>query len=216
MAGFVYERAGFAWLTLLWAPMLLIVSLIGWKAAGVAGAVVAMASMCAPSSVLTYYVAKAWERFRDAPLRIAIQRAIAGWSAQHPEEPIRVRTGLHTGEVIMGNVGSLETLFTALDGQAAADQSTPRPLIVLSSSAQASIDTPYGRLRFAGSGFKLAHGGGVCGDRRPHLARHQDLDPAGAAPGPELGALIDDDGQVSGVVSLRRVVGAAQAADAPA
>jgi class 3 adenylate cyclase len=31
---------------------------------------------------------------------IAIQRAITGWSAQHPEEPIRVRTGLHTGEVI--------------------------------------------------------------------------------------------------------------------
>jgi len=28
VAGFVYERAGFAWLTLLWAPMLLIVSLL--------------------------------------------------------------------------------------------------------------------------------------------------------------------------------------------
>ncbi len=28
VAGFVYERAGFAWLTLLWAPMLLIVSLM--------------------------------------------------------------------------------------------------------------------------------------------------------------------------------------------
>jgi chromate transporter len=58
-------------------PNVLIVSLIGWKAAGVAGAVVAMASICSPSSVLTYYVAKIWERFRDAPLRIAIQRAIA-------------------------------------------------------------------------------------------------------------------------------------------
>src|SRR5438552_1320569 len=31
---------------------------------------------------------------------IAIQRAIAGYSANHPEEPIRVRIGLHTGEVI--------------------------------------------------------------------------------------------------------------------
>ena len=28
VAGFVYERAGFAWLTLLWAPMLLIVSVL--------------------------------------------------------------------------------------------------------------------------------------------------------------------------------------------
>jgi chromate transporter len=58
-------------------PNVLIVSLIGWKAAGVAGALVAMLAMCGPSSVLTYYVAHAWDRFRDAPLRSAIQRALA-------------------------------------------------------------------------------------------------------------------------------------------
>jgi len=58
-------------------PNVLIVSLIGWKAAGVAGAVVAMAAMCAPSSLLTYQVARVWDRFRDAPLRVAIQRALA-------------------------------------------------------------------------------------------------------------------------------------------
>ncbi len=58
-------------------PNVLIVSLVGWKAAGVAGAVVAMVSMCAPSSLLTYQVARVWDRFRDAPLRIAIQRALA-------------------------------------------------------------------------------------------------------------------------------------------
>ena len=58
-------------------PNVLIVSLIGWKVAGVAGALVAMAAMCGPSSLLTYYVAHVWDRFRDAPLRIAIQRALA-------------------------------------------------------------------------------------------------------------------------------------------
>jgi class 3 adenylate cyclase len=31
---------------------------------------------------------------------IAVQRALAGYSARHPDEPIRVRIGLHTGEVI--------------------------------------------------------------------------------------------------------------------
>ena len=31
---------------------------------------------------------------------IAIQRAFAAYSEHHPEEPIRVRIGLHTGEVI--------------------------------------------------------------------------------------------------------------------
>jgi chromate transporter len=58
-------------------PNVLIVSLIGWKAAGIVGAIVAMAAMCAPSSLLTYQVARVWDRFRDAPLRIATQRALA-------------------------------------------------------------------------------------------------------------------------------------------
>lgn len=58
-------------------PNVLIVSLIGWKAAGVAGALVAMLAMCAPSSLLTYHFANVWERFREAPLRIAIQAALA-------------------------------------------------------------------------------------------------------------------------------------------
>jgi chromate transporter len=58
-------------------PNVLIVSLIGWKVAGVAGGVVAMLAMSGPSSLLTYAVAHAWERFRDAPLRIAIQRGLA-------------------------------------------------------------------------------------------------------------------------------------------
>ena len=58
-------------------PNVLIVSLVGWKAAGVAGALVAMLAMCAPSSLLTYHFASVWERFRDAPLRIAIQTALA-------------------------------------------------------------------------------------------------------------------------------------------
>ncbi|MEP7084544.1 MAG: chromate transporter [Betaproteobacteria bacterium] len=58
-------------------PNVLIVSLVGWKAAGTAGALVAMLAMCGPSSLLTYHFARVWERFREAPLRIAIQTALA-------------------------------------------------------------------------------------------------------------------------------------------
>ena len=58
-------------------PNVLIVSLVGWKVAGVLGGVIAMVAMSGPSSILTYGVAHAWERFRDAPWRIAIQRALA-------------------------------------------------------------------------------------------------------------------------------------------
>ncbi|WP_024515839.1 CoA transferase [Bradyrhizobium sp. Tv2a-2] len=36
------------------------------------------------------------------------------------------------------------------------------------------IDTPYGRLRFAGSGFRLAHGGGRLDRMAPELGAHTD------------------------------------------
>jgi crotonobetainyl-CoA:carnitine CoA-transferase CaiB-like acyl-CoA transferase len=36
------------------------------------------------------------------------------------------------------------------------------------------IDTPYGRLRFAGSGFQLAHGAGRLDSMAPELSAHTD------------------------------------------
>ncbi|HKW79447.1 MAG TPA: chromate transporter [Casimicrobiaceae bacterium] len=58
-------------------PNLLIVSLIGWKVDGFLGALVATVAICAPSSALTFAVAHVWDRFRDAPLRRAIQQGLA-------------------------------------------------------------------------------------------------------------------------------------------
>ena len=58
-------------------PNILIASLIGWKVAGLAGALVALAAMCGPAAVLAWWVAEAWERFKDAPWRKAAQRAIS-------------------------------------------------------------------------------------------------------------------------------------------
>ena len=58
-------------------PNILIVSLVGWKVAGLAGALVALAAMCGPAAVLAWWVSEAWERFKDKPWRIAAQKAIA-------------------------------------------------------------------------------------------------------------------------------------------
>lgn len=58
-------------------PNILIASLIGWKIAGLAGALAALAAMCGPAAVLAWWVTEAWERFKDAPWRKAAQRAIA-------------------------------------------------------------------------------------------------------------------------------------------
>jgi chromate transporter len=58
-------------------PNVLIVSLIGWRAAGLAGALVALLAVCAPAAVLSWWIADLWERFKDSPWRRAIQKAIA-------------------------------------------------------------------------------------------------------------------------------------------
>ena len=58
-------------------PNILIASLIGWKVAGIPGALTALAAICGPAAVIAWYVSELWERFKDSPLRRAIQRAIA-------------------------------------------------------------------------------------------------------------------------------------------
>ena len=58
-------------------PNILIASLIGWKVAGIPGALVALAAICGPAAVLAWWVSELWERFKDSPWRRAIQRAIA-------------------------------------------------------------------------------------------------------------------------------------------
>lgn len=58
-------------------PNILIASLVGWKIAGLAGALVALLAICFPAAVIAWYVSELWERFKDSPWRQAIQRAIA-------------------------------------------------------------------------------------------------------------------------------------------
>jgi len=57
-------------------PNVLICSLIGWKLAGISGALVALAGICGPAALLAWWIGGVWERFRDAPWRILVQRAL--------------------------------------------------------------------------------------------------------------------------------------------
>jgi chromate transporter len=57
-------------------PNMLVVTLIGWRVAGLPGALVATLALCVPSSALTYGVAGLWYRFRHAPWRALVQRAL--------------------------------------------------------------------------------------------------------------------------------------------
>ena len=57
-------------------PNVLIVTLIGYHVAGFVGAGVATAAMCGPTCLLSYFVARTWDRFSHAPWRIAVQRGL--------------------------------------------------------------------------------------------------------------------------------------------
>ena len=58
-------------------PNFLVSTLVGWKAAGVLGALVATAGMCGPSCLLTFWVAKVWDRYRETEWRSAVGGGLA-------------------------------------------------------------------------------------------------------------------------------------------
>ena len=62
-------------------PNFMIATLVGWKTAGLAGAAVASLALCLPSCLLTYWAAKAWDRYRNTRLRRAIAAGLAPLTA---------------------------------------------------------------------------------------------------------------------------------------
>jgi chromate transporter len=58
-------------------PNVMISTLIGWKVAGIAGALAATLAMCGPSCLLTYFAAGIWERKREARWRAAAGAGLA-------------------------------------------------------------------------------------------------------------------------------------------
>ncbi len=72
-------------------PNILIVSLIGWKLAGLPGALVSTLAACLPSGALAYGLGQVWHRFRGAPWRAAVQTGLA---------PLTVGLILATGYIL--------------------------------------------------------------------------------------------------------------------
>ena len=58
-------------------PSSMISSLVGYKAAGLPGALVAIVAILGPSSLLMYVACLTWERFRTAKWRVAFERGLA-------------------------------------------------------------------------------------------------------------------------------------------
>ena len=58
-------------------PNVLVVTLIGWKVAGLSGALAATLGMCLPMSVLIYLLVDRWERFSGRRWQQAISLGVA-------------------------------------------------------------------------------------------------------------------------------------------
>ena len=69
-------------------PNIIVVTLIGYQAGGLAGALVATSAMCGPTCVITYYVSRTFDRFKDAHWRIVVQAGL-----------VPVSVGLFAGRV---------------------------------------------------------------------------------------------------------------------
>ena len=57
-------------------PNIMVVTLIGYQGAGIAGALVATAAMCAPSCLITFFVSRVFDRFKDAHWRIVVHAGL--------------------------------------------------------------------------------------------------------------------------------------------
>lgn len=57
-------------------PNVIVVTLIGYHVAGLAGALVATLAMCGPTCLFAFFIGQIWDRFKDAPWRVAIQAAL--------------------------------------------------------------------------------------------------------------------------------------------
>ncbi|MDR3670692.1 MAG: chromate transporter [Holophaga sp.] len=57
-------------------PNMLISSLVGWRMAGLPGALVCTLGMCLPSSLLAFSVARLWSRISGSPWRPAIEQGL--------------------------------------------------------------------------------------------------------------------------------------------
>jgi len=57
-------------------PNMLVATLVGWRVAGLPGAIAATLGMIGPSSLLTWFTAAAWHRFRERPWRRQVQAGL--------------------------------------------------------------------------------------------------------------------------------------------
>lgn len=96
-------------------PNMLVSALIGQRVGGIAGALVSIGALCAPSSALTYICAGIWHRFRTHPWRAVVQAALAPVTAALVMSGAAMLIGTTAGNLRLGCLIAVATalfLFT--------------------------------------------------------------------------------------------------------
>lgn len=57
-------------------PNVMLVTLIGYHIAGLAGAIVTTFAMCGPTAILAHFLGRTWDRFKDAQWRVVVQAGL--------------------------------------------------------------------------------------------------------------------------------------------
>lgn len=78
-------------------PDVIFVSLIGWKLAGIRGALVCTLGVCVPSALLAFGLGRIWDRFGDSLWLLAIERGLA---------PVTLGLVLGSGCLLLKTTGS--------------------------------------------------------------------------------------------------------------
>ena len=112
-------------------PNAMVISLLGWKVAGAAGAFVATIAACGPSSLLCYFAMRRWERINDARLRGIVQSALA---------PIAIGLILGSGYTLARAADrSLGALLLTIAATAAIAFTRLNPVWILAAAAVAGV-----------------------------------------------------------------------------
>ena len=110
-------------------PGSLIAALVGQRAAGLPGAAVAALAMYGPTCLLVHLAARIWQRYRNAPWRDRVERALA---------PVAIGLIFASAIVLMrGTEDSLWALALTTLATATFAASDIHPLIVLTAAAAA-------------------------------------------------------------------------------
>lgn len=112
-------------------PNIVIVTLIGYHVAGLAGALIATVAMCGPTCVLAYLVGGIWDRFRDARWRVVVHAALV---------PISIGLiGASAVVVTQAAARSLATVAIAVAAGLAAFTGRVNPLWIFAAAALAGL-----------------------------------------------------------------------------